>query len=193
MHTPDSTEPRKAVALTALAENFGKDLSEPLMDLWLNLLAEYSASQVQEAVRRVIETYEFKTLPPFGVLKRHLEDVTGVSEKALELMAAAEWSVLWDSVSRVGRYQQPTLHETTWFVVRAMGGWGSVCSWPESELAFKHREFLRLWKEAHGREEMLALGADCVTAAMVAGQDRHTGPQRIGNSLHALFPKRLTQ
>ncbi len=85
-----SDEQRKVGALTALAENFGKELSGPLLNMWLDLLAGYQADQVLKAVRLVIERYEFKTMPPFAVLKSALGDIAGTSTKSLELQAMAE-------------------------------------------------------------------------------------------------------
>ena len=45
---------RKLAALMALAANFGKEFSESLLGIWLNLLSHYSADAVDAGVSRVI-------------------------------------------------------------------------------------------------------------------------------------------
>lgn len=182
----DAEETQKSMAINALAENFGKEFSQELLGLWLDLLAPYPVGQVQQAVKNVIERYEFKTLPPFAVLKNALDDLTGTSEKALELQALAEWQTLMDTVSRVGSYGAPELHPTTAYVVRTMGGWHTVCSWEMSGLDFKRRDFIRFWIDSHGRVNIMQLGAGAVQAALAQGRDRNTGPLAIGPAMAAL-------
>lgn len=179
MHSHND-ESKKANALRALAENFGgrQQMSADLVDIWLELLSPYSAEHVSAAVRVVIAEYEYKTIPPFAVLKRALDDLTGDSEKAMGLQAAAEWQALMEAVPRVGSYRTPDLHPTTAFVVRAMGGWGQVCAWEMSALDFKRRDFLQRWKDAHGKTDLMALGAD--GAKLALAQAKKVGATQIG-------------
>lgn len=179
MASPD--EERKISALLALAENFGKEFPENLLDMWLELLKPYSAQHAHLAVRVVLEQYEYKTMPPFAVLRRALDDLVGISEKALVLQAVAEWGVLIETIDRIGYYGVPKLHPTTAYVVRLMGGWDSVCRWPEKGMEFRRKEFIELWAQSHGKADRMKLGADAMRFAL--GGAHHPGAQSIGVGL----------
>lgn len=179
----EEAESKKAIAITVLAENFGKELSPALASLWLDLLAPYESAHVQAAVRAVIEGYEFKTLPPFAVLKRELDNLAGTSEQAVTLQAAAEWTRLQEAVSRCGSYALPAdMHPTTAHVVRVMGGWAAVCAWETRSLDFKRRDFIDLWTQADGKTDVLALGAKATRAAITQG----AGPVRAASALESM-------
>ena len=182
----DAEETQKSMAINALAENFGKEFSSELLGLWLDLLAPYPVGQVQQAVKNVIERYEFKPLPPFAVLKSALDDLTGTSEKALELQAIAEWGVLNEAIGKFGYYSKPKLHQTTEHVLRLLGGWADACQWSMKELDFKRRDFIRLWMDSHGRVEQMQLGAGGVLQALASGADRSSGPLHLGSALKSI-------
>jgi hypothetical protein len=167
-----SDDVKKGVALSVLAESFGREFSDELVLLWLDLLASYSAEQVQAAVKAVISRYGYKTLPPFAVLKAALDDLSGMGEKALELQALSEWGKLLEAMPRHGYRNKPSFHPTTEYVLRCLGGWEAACQWTFRELDFKRRDFLRYWADAHGRLDALALGADAVHASVAALVDR---------------------
>ncbi len=182
----DAEEAQKSIAINALAENFGKEFSPELLGLWLDLLTPYPVVQVQQAVKNVIERYEFKTLPPFAVLKNALDDLTGVSEKALELQAIAEWGVFNEAIGKFGYYSKPELHPTTEHVARLLGGWEAACQWSMKELDFKRRDFIRLWMDSHGRVEQMQLGAGGVLRALASGENRSSGPLHLGSALKSI-------
>lgn len=182
----DPEEAQKTIAINALAENYGKKFSADLLNLWLDLLMPYPVGLVEAAVKVVLERYEYKTLPPFAVLKSALDDISGVGEKALELQALAEWGVLGEAIAKNGYYNKPGLHPTTEHVLRLLGGWSAACQWTYTEADFKRRDFLRLWADAHGRVEVLQLGAGAVQQALAQGQSRSSGPVAIGSALRVL-------
>ena len=187
MNNPyDQSEAQKALAINAMAENFGKEFSPELLNMWLDLLAPYPVGQVQAAVKAVIERYEFKTLPPFAVLKSALDDFSGTSEKALELQAIAEWGVLNEAIGKYGYYNKPELHPTTEHALRLLGGWEDACQWNMKELDFKRRDFIRLWVDSHGRVEQMQLGAGGVLQALTSGTDRRSGPLHLGSALKSI-------
>lgn len=163
----EEAESKKAIAITVMAENFGKELSPALASLWLDLLAPYDVVRVQSAVRAVIEGYEYKTLPPFAVLKRELDNLAGTSEQALLLQAESEWALLQTAISHRGIYSPPdNLHPTTAHVLSVMGGWTAACQWETRSLDFKRKDFVDLWTQANGKVEVLALGAAGVQRAI---------------------------
>lgn len=166
---------RKTTAVGAIAENFGKEVSPALLKIWLRLLARYTPEQVETGAVRVIETYAFKTMPPYAILREAIENAAGTGPQATEMQAAAEWTRLQEAVSRCGSYALPAdMHPTTAHVVRVMGGWTAVCQWETRYLDLKRREFMNLWTQADGKADVLALGAKATRAAIVHG----TGPVR---------------
>ena len=167
MTTTDTAQ--KLNALYWLAMNYGKELPEQLAELWLQLLAPYTAEQVAAAVARVVTEYEYKTMPPFAVLRKALDAGSGQGAEAVEAMAAAEWQRVMAEIERVGSYGNPKgLHETTLCVLRGMGGWDAACQWPVDWLEQRRKEFCQQWVQAHGKAGAMALGADAVKDAIEA-------------------------
>lgn len=165
-------EKKKTQAIIALAANFEKKFSEELLDLWLKLLSGYTVQHVHAAIKHVLESYEYKTMPPFAVIKKALDLVTGDDEETLKAQAEAEWCVLQNKIEEIGAYGKPELHETTAYTVRQLGGWNAACHWPLDSLAFKRRDFLDIWRRSHGKTKLLRLGANAVQAA-VTGRLAH--------------------
>jgi len=150
----------------ALAANYGKEFPESLLSIWLDLLKDYSVKAVNAGVRKVISDYEYKTIPPFAVLRKAMDKASGLvsPERALDMSADAEWNKLLDDISRYGRYKRPALHATTAYVLRGMGGWDAACNWETDKLEWRRKEFIEAWKLAHGNVDALSLGAGGVDA-----------------------------
>lgn len=173
-----SENEKKVMAIMALAANFGKEFPNCLLPIWLDLLEPYPATLVNEGVKQVILSYEYKTIPPFAVLKQELDRITGQvsEEEKLNLAAEAEWNKLMADMSSRGYYNPPEFCPTTAFVLRSMGGWTAACAWDSRKMEWRHKEFLELWKQAHGKEEIMALGSSGVMAIA-------SGPTRAVNAL----------
>ncbi len=166
-------EKAKAMALVAMAANFGKELPEPLFALWLDLLRPYPAALVAEAVKTVVLHYEYKTLPPFAVVRKALDDLYGSGARSLGRQATAEWAALLDLIGKRGRYNPPeSLHPTTVFVLKVMGGWRAACSWTEESLEFRRRDFISQWTECHGNVDAMSLGAAGMRPALAARREK---------------------
>lgn len=164
--TQDDTKQRIQL-LNMLAQNYSAALDADALDLWLMLLAEYPLHVMRRAILGVIrahgfEAVQYKSMPPFALVQKELDKLTGSlkQEESLPLMAEAEWGRLLDMCTSVGSYGSPQLHPTTAYVVRQMGGWATVCRWKEEELQWKHKDFVNRWQQCHGREEVMRLGAD---------------------------------
>ena len=52
-----------------------------------------------------------------------------------------------------------------------MGGWDAACSWETDKLEWRRREFIEAWKQAHGREEAMALGEGGVMSLASGGPE----------------------
>lgn len=168
----------KRVYLTAISENFGSKMSEELLSLWLRLLANYSDEQVAQASIRVIENYEYKTMPPFAVLKKELDALQGDDKAGLKARAMAEWDKVLSEVQRVGSYGQPKFEPITALAVRMLGGWGVICSWTTEALDFRRKDFIDLWLSAQDRKEQFELPEGTRPSLQI---DR--GPQKAGDGI----------
>lgn len=177
---------RKMAAITALSANYDQVMQKDLMKIWLDLLEEYSASEVVLGVKAVMREYEYKTRPPFAVLKKAIDKTSGKKliepEEALKMMAHAEWDKLLNDISAYGRYKEPKLDPTTAYVIRGMGGWNAACEWKTDRLEWRRREFLEKWEMAYGNEECMALGA--LGVKKLAG-----GQQSAAEVLQAMYKR----
>ncbi|MCR5259777.1 MAG: hypothetical protein K6E40_16695, partial [Desulfovibrio sp.] len=120
---------RKAQALAALAENFGKPLSPALAEMWMRLLQEYTPDQVERGAMHVLRSYTYKTLPPFAVLREAIHDACdipihdGTQTQTHEAEAEAAWAQVHAQISEVGYYGTPALTPAEAYAVRICGGW----------------------------------------------------------------------
>jgi hypothetical protein len=174
----------KLSTFDALASNYGANTSTNLKGMWLDLLEDYSAEHVRAAALKVIQDYEYKTLPPFAVLKRALDELTGTGTRATELQAIAEWGLLSEAV--LDSYNRPKFHPTTEYVLMLMGGWDTACDWRMSDHDFKRKDFIRLWLDTHGRVEHMRLGADAVRESLVREHGVAPRPIQIGAAIAKL-------
>ena len=180
---------QKIAAIDGLAGNFGHEMPEATKKMWLEMLSPYPAALVSAGARVVLAEYEYKTMPPFAVLQKAIDKLSGNSKQVSELQALAEWDRLQSDICLHGYYQPPTLHPTTAFVVRLMGGWEAACAWKIDDMLFRRREFLQLWQDSHGKTEMLALGANGVKQAISTS----AGTQSLGQVMAVALPQRAEQ
>ncbi len=166
----------KLAVLHGLAGNFSATLSPETSKLWLFLLADYSVQQVQAAALAMIrrcgtDEVPYKTMPPFALLQRELDAMSGTvrGAKNIQLQARSEWGKLLEAVSAYGSYREPKLCQTTAYCVRAMGGWAQVCRWRTDDFVWRERDFIELWTQVHGKTEAMAQG--CEAVALLAGKN----------------------
>lgn len=172
---------RKVMAIGGIAENYGAAFTPNLLKIWLRLLRPYPPEMVEAAAARVIETYAYKTMPPYAILREAIEEIAGAGPQATGLKAAAEWTCLQEDVARRGSYAPPEdMHPTTAHVVGVMGGWRAVCAWETRYLDLKRREFCELWTQADGKADVLAMGAAGVQRAIAQTRG---GFVRVGMTL----------
>lgn len=165
----DQGRDEKLAILNGLAGNYAATLSPETAKMWLFLLKDYSVQQTQAAALSVIrkhgtEAVPYKTMPPFALMQKELDAMTGTvrGEEGLKLKARAEWGKLLAMIESYGSYREPDMNRTTAYCVRSFGGWAQVCRWKMEELPFRERDFIQLWEQCHGKEEFLALGCEAV-------------------------------
>ena len=169
-------------ALTIMAMNFNAEMPQPLMNYWLKKLSVYPAQTVLQAIDRLIDNYQFKTLPPYALLKEQIEGSDKSKQDMLKTMAEAEWGNLLEAIRSNGVRNEPLLSETTDYVLHTMGGWRTACGWTEQDLTWRHKEFLDLWTSSHGKTEVMRRGAKAVAqyktdAALPPAERPHALPE----------------
>ena len=153
-------EAKKSKLLNAMAGNFGVKIPADTLDLWLNRLEAYTVEQVAGAVNIVIDTYEYKCLPTFAVIKKALDEVTGQSKGAIAYEATQAWQHMMRLVGRVGRNRTPELPERTAEIMRSMGGWEVVCNFTEKEMPWKEKRFVELWQGKVDGDQVALVGSE---------------------------------
>ncbi len=182
---------RKILAVTALALNYGKAMPEAMMDLWLEMLAPYSAEQVERGVMKVMAEYIYKTIPPFAILNRAIEKTSNIvpEEERVQMAAEAEWDHVRTLIRENGWVHPPkNLHPTTAHVLNMFGGWSAVCNWYSDEMQWRKKEFVERWILAHGHEDLMALGAEAVLSGRRVGD-----AIGAGGSIGSVFGKLTSQ
>lgn len=152
---------RKVSAILLLSANYGASMEDNLLDMWVKLLAEYTPDEVERGVQKVICEYEYKTRPPFAVLKKAIDNIIGRkkidTDKLLKMEAEDAWDCLLEDISRYGFYKKPELEPIVERVLRGMGGWYVACNWETSKLEWKRKEFIERFELISEQEEYMGL------------------------------------
>jgi hypothetical protein len=168
---------RKGAALLALSENVGKPISESLLGIWMNLLAPYTAMQVEAGVTRIIGSWKYKCLPSFAEVKQSIHnacglpdpDASGFAGQDLEAEAEAAWLAVFRQISEVGGYGQPKLDEAQAHGVRVCGGWRHLCECTREDLqSWKRTTFVDAYKRARTYGSAMDEGPGAVRRAVDA-------------------------
>ena len=178
---------RKIAAVYGLASVCGTSVNENALKIWLMALEDFSAEQVEKGVALAIKTEEYSKMPVPAKIIRKIREACGIPspldrEKAKQAQAEAEWAQVLDQVKRVGSYGSPRFHPTTERVLRAMGGWSSLCeTMTSANRDFKRRDFVAMWQTYHETGDAMELGAFGVQQAL---------EDRSGNRLRNLDHRR---
>lgn len=144
----DSQLPDFSKTLLAVADYYGKELSENVVDLYWNGLREYDLGAVQRALWAHVRN------PDTGQWMPKIADVARVVQGRTDDQAAVAWSKVDQAVRRVGTYQcvvfdDPIIHR----VVIDMGGWVYIGGKDENEWPFVAKEFQNRYRGYRTRDE----------------------------------------
>lgn len=165
-------EQRKIAAVYGLASVCGTSINENAIKIWLMALEDFSAEQIERGIALAIKTEEYSKMPVPAKIIRKIREACGIpspldQQKAKEAQAEAEWAHVLDQVKRVGSYGSPRFHPTTDRVLRAMGGWSSLCeTMTGANRDFKRRDFISMWQTYHEAGDAMELGAFGVQQAL---------------------------
>lgn len=144
----NSELPEFARTLLAVADYYGKELSENSMDLYWNALREYDLQAVKKAL------WAHARNPDTGQWMPKIADIAKVMQGRTDDQAALAWSKVNQAVRRVGTYQcvvfdDPVIHR----VIADMGGWVLIGSKDDKEWPFVAKEFENRYRGYRMRDE----------------------------------------
>lgn len=144
----DSELPDFLKTMLAVADYYGKELSENATDLYWNALREYDLQAVKKAL------WAHARNPDTGQWMPKIADIAKVMQGRTDDQAALAWSKVNQAVRRVGTYQcvvfdDPIIHR----VISDMGGWVLIGSKDDDEWPFVAKEFQNRYRGYRMRDE----------------------------------------
>ena len=127
---------RFAMALSALAEYYSRELSDGVIALYWQGLSNFSIADIEAAIGRHIQN------PDSGMWMPKIADIVRMIDGSTQSAAATAWAKVMRAVGSVGQYQSlafddPVIH----LAIEENGGWISLCRIEESELPFLQKRF----------------------------------------------------
>ena len=127
---------RFAMALSALAEYYGRELSDGVIALYWQGLSNFSIADIEAAIGRHIQN------PDSGMWMPKIADIVRMIDGSTQSAAATAWAKVMRAVGSVGQYQSlafddPVIH----LAIEENGGWISLCRIEEAELPFVQKRF----------------------------------------------------
>lgn len=134
------------VLMTGLSEMFNKPLSDFLMDMYYDILKDYSYEQVGRAVKSCLKNYKYATLPkPADIL----EYIEGSSEdKSLIAWLKAKEAVEKGGYVATIEFDDPIISHC----LHSLGGWQWFCDVHKNELPFVEKRFRELYNMYRKRD-----------------------------------------
>lgn len=138
-----------STTLLAVADYYGRELSENVVDVYWNGLREYDLEAVKKAL------WAHARNPDTGQFMPKVADIAKVTQGRTDDQAAVAWSKVNLAVRRVGTYQcvvfdDPIIHR----VLADMSGWVYVGAKDDKEWPFVAREFENRYRGYRMRDEV---------------------------------------
>jgi len=147
---PESND-RIAAAVSALAEAFGRELTDAGLTLWVRSLNDLAPESIEQAVMSAVQSSRF--MPTVADIR----ELSGVARH--EDRAALAWVAVEKAVSRLGAYKTVNFDDPTInAAIRSLGGWPVVCGKPADEF--------EKWTRAEFVKTYAALSRSGVTGEM---------------------------
>lgn len=137
---------RFAKALSALAEYYGRELSEGVIALYWQGLQQYPIDEIEAAIGRHLQN------PDSGQWMPKIADIVRAIDGTTQSAAALAWAKVMRAVGAVGQWESvgfddPVIHLT----IDDLGGWPKLCQTTESELPFLQKRFETTYRAYRSR------------------------------------------
>lgn len=127
---------RFAKALSALAEYYGKELSDGVISLYWQGLQQFSIDEIEVAIGRHLQN------PDTGQWMPKIADIVRMLEGTTLNAAVLSWAKVMRAVGSVGQYQSLAFDDAViHMVIDDLGGWPGICQTAEAELPFLQKRF----------------------------------------------------
>ena len=127
---------RFAKALSALAEYYGRELSDGVIALYWQGLSQYSIADIEAAIGRHLQN------PDTGQWMPKIADIVRMIDGTTQSAAALAWAKLMRAVGSVGQYQSLAFDDALiHLAVDDLGGWPGICQTAEAEIPFLQKRF----------------------------------------------------
>lgn len=169
---------RFGTAVTAVAELYGKSISEGAMVLWWQALERFDIEQVEKALRKCVES------PESGQFMPKPADVIKAIDGTATDRSLLAWGQVYEAMSRVGAYSSVQFSDAAIHqAVSDVGGWPKLCRVTTDELPFVQRRFLeahRVYSERGAEGAPKYLIGESEQANMASGKAWTGKPVLIG-------------
>lgn len=132
---------RFAKALSALAEYYGKELSDGVIALYWQGLSQYGIADLEAAIGRHLQN------PDTGQWMPKIADIVRMIDGTTQGAAAMAWAKTMRAVGSVGQYQSLAFDDALiHLVIDDLGGWPGICQVEEAELPFLQKRFETIYR-----------------------------------------------
>lgn len=127
---------RFAKALSALAEYYGRELSEGVIALYWQGLQQYPIDEIEAAIGRHLQN------PDSGQWMPKIADIVRAIDGTTQSAAALAWAKVMRTVGAVGQFQSVGFDDAViHLTIDDLGGWPKLCQTSEAELPFLQKRF----------------------------------------------------
>lgn len=134
--------------MAGLAEMYGKDISEFMLEVYYKSLQDYTFEQVNDAVFKCIKTHKYNTIPQPAEILEYLEGTP--HDKSM-----TAWMQVKEAIKKGGYYASVVFKDPIIaHAVNELGGWMWLCSTDESELPFIEKRFMEYYKTLSKKGEL---------------------------------------
>ena len=144
---------------------YNKEFNEETAAVWYDFFKNETYDNFRDAVKRIIPKNQF--MPSIAELK---QEITILKNPVLQLKADEEWETVRMAVRKYGYYRSKeamsSLNPVTATVVRALGGWESICQNTNGD--WLRKNFVELFNnKTDNYEEAALLGEPQLTLAEI--------------------------
>jgi hypothetical protein len=128
-----------AEQIMIMGEVYDKKFSEPLLNIYYDILKELTNEQFVQAVNQILRTNKFASMPkPAEFLE------FAIGKNSDEPMKA--WAITLDAIRRVGGYRTPNFKDTAITdTITHLGGWIKLCDSTTDELVWIAKDFEKFY------------------------------------------------
>lgn len=141
-------------AMTFLAIAYNKEFTEEQIAIWYDFFKDDNYDNFKNAIKRIIVKQQF--LPSVADLKKEL---AYIKTPNLQLKPDEEWENLKQTISKYGYYRADeaikTLNPVTASVVRALGGWCTLCQSTDGD--WLRKSFISIFNDKLNNTEEIAI------------------------------------